>query len=124
MTTPTARDVKIFVPSKDFAMSRLFYAALGWKENWHHDSGLAEFELAGQRFYLQDYYEENWAENFMMYIVVDDAQAWHDHASGVIASGNFDGARASPPKEEGHGALVTYVWDPAGALLHFAQPLA
>ena len=38
--------------------------------------------------------------------------------------GSFGGPpRVNPPKEEDYGALVTYIWDPAGVLLHMAQPL-
>lgn len=38
-----------------------------------------------------------------------------------LASGRFPGARVSQPKRESYGAIVTYVWDPAGVLLHLAQ---
>ena len=124
MTAPPARDVKVFVPAKSFETSRRFYTALGWTENWVHDGGLAELKLAGHRLYLQNFYAKDWAENFMIYVVVDDAQAWFDHVTDVIASGDFDGARVAPPKHEDHGALVTYVWDPSGVLLHLAQPVA
>ena len=118
---PTARDVKVFVPAKDFAVSRRFYAALGWRENWHHDGGLCEFELAAHRFFLQDFCAKDWAENFMIYVTVDDADAWYEHAKRVVEQ--FEGTRVSEPKDEPHGDRVTYVWDPSGVLLHFAQPL-
>ncbi|GAB5518642.1 MAG: VOC family protein [Rhodothermales bacterium] len=100
-------------------MSLAFYQAFGWALNWRH-SGLAELELAGSRFLLQDFYAKEWAENWMLYVEVDDARAWHMHAESVIA-GAFETARMQPPKQEGYGALVTYVWDPSGVLLHFAQ---
>ncbi|MEM9530460.1 MAG: VOC family protein [Pseudomonadota bacterium] len=119
--TPTARDVAIFVPARDFALSLRFYRELGWKENWRN-GGLAQLELAGQRFLLQDYYARKWADNFMMYITVDDAEAWFHHAIKLVEGGEFDDARATPPKREPHGATVTHVWDPCGVLLHFAQP--
>ena len=121
MNYPVARDVKVFVPAKDFALSLRFYKALGWTCNWHDDSGLAEIELAGARLYLQDYYIEQWANNFMIYVVVDDARQWYEHISSALAEGAFPGARVNPPKEESYGALVTYAWDPCGVLLHFAQ---
>lgn len=118
---PTARDVKVFVPANDFATSRRFYAALGWHENWHHESGLAEIELAGRRMFLQDFYAKDWAENFMLYVNVDDADAWYEHAKAVVEA--FEGTRVAEPKDEPHGDRVTYVWDPSGVLLHFAQGL-
>jgi len=117
---PTAKDIKVFVPALNFAESLDFYTALGWTANWQ-DDGLAELELANCRFYLQNYYDKDWANNFMMHITVDDAKAWWKHASNVIADGNWKHARLKEPKEESYGALVTYVWDPSGVLLHFAQ---
>ena len=119
---PTATDIKVFVPAMNFQASLEFYTALGWTSNWQDDS-LAELELANSRFYLQNYYNKDWANNFMMHITVDDARAWWQHASQVISDGNWKYARLREPKEESYGALVTYVWDPSGVLLHFAQPL-
>ncbi|RUT67557.1 hypothetical protein D0817_25825, partial [Flavobacterium cupreum] len=39
----------------------------------------------------------------------------------LLATGRFPGARVSEPKQEQYGALVTYIWDPSGVLLHLAQ---
>ena len=120
--TPAASDVKAFVPARDFDTSLDFYRALGWTLNWRDDSGLAELELANVRFYLQDYYQKDWAENFMLYIPVTDARAWWDFAREVIDSDpRFGESRVSAPKEEPYGALVTYLWDPSGVLLHLAE---
>lgn len=116
---PSARDVRVFVPSRDLEQSLAFYEALGWRRNWR-EGGLAEIELAGIRLYLQDFYVREWAHNFMIHVTVDDAAAWHRHAESVVA--RFPGTRTAPPKEEPYGATVTYVWDPGGVLLHLAQP--
>ena len=121
MPNLTASDVRVFVPARDFALSAAFYAALGWTVNWNDDH-LAELELSGHRFFLQNYYAKDWAENFMLHIQVEDAQAWHDHAAAIVATNRFPGIRVAAPKQEPYGALVTYVWDPCGVLLHFAQP--
>jgi predicted lactoylglutathione lyase len=113
-------DVRVFMPAKDFATSKAFYAALGWKLT-EVDERLAVLELADRRLYLQDYYAKEWAENFMIHITVEDARAWHEHVSTVLEGGRFADARAQAPRQEPYGALVTYVWDPSGVLLHFAQ---
>lgn len=114
------KDMKVFVPAKDFDESLRFYTALGWRMNWRHD-GLAEVELAGRRLYLQKFYAKEWAENFMIYVDVEDAAAWHEHVAGILKSNPFGNARVAPPKEEPYGATVTYVWDPCGVPIHFAQ---
>lgn len=120
----TTNDVKVFVPAMNFEASLRFYQALGWNANFvADDNGIAELELANYRFYLQNYYNKHWADNFMMHITVEDAQAWQQHASTVIAEERYENVRVEGPKEESYGALVTYVWDPSGVLLHFAQPI-
>ena len=78
-------DVRMFVPSKDFDQSKSFYSALGWTTVWTDDDGLAILELGDHRFMLQDFYVREWAENFMMTVVVRSAQAWFDHVTGVLA---------------------------------------
>ena len=118
MPNPIATDVRVFAPAKDLDTSIGFYTALGWRLVWR-DDGLAELELAGHRFLMQNYYAKDWAENFMFHISVDDAAAWHAHAETVVAQ--YPGTRVAPPKREPYGAVVTYVWDPCGVLLHFAQ---
>ena len=122
MNSPNANDVKVFVPALDFGQSIRFYEAMGWTVNWRgDDDSLTELELANCRFYLQNYYNEGWANNFMMHITVEDAAAWYLHASSVIENGGYQSARLREPSEQPYGALVTFVWDPARVLLHFAQ---
>ena len=117
-----ASDIKPFIGSRDFDESRDFYVALGWQLNF--DAGdIAELELGGCRFYLQRYYQKQWCDNTMLHITVEDAEAWYQHVTAVLAERTFGAARVRPPKEQDYGALVTFVWDPVGVLLHFAQPL-
>ena len=121
-TKVSATDVKVFVPTLDFGKSLQFYMALGWKLNWERES-LAEIELANVRLYLQNFYEKAWAENFMIYIDIADAESWYQHVKHILEQGEFPTARAEPPKKESYGAFVTYVWDPCGVLLHLAQKI-
>ncbi|MEM7194290.1 MAG: VOC family protein [Pseudomonadota bacterium] len=113
-------DVRTFVPAKEFETSKSFYLELGWKIIWDDDH-LAVMENANQRFHLQNYYVKEWAENFMLHVSVDDADAWYKHVSKLIEEGRYSGVKVDGPKQEEYGALVTYVWDPSGVLIHFAQ---
>lgn len=115
-----ATDLRPFLPSQDFELSKQFYAALGCTLEWS-DENLALFNLAGARFYLQRYYAKDWADNCMLHISVQDAASCYTHIFEVLKSERFPGARVAPPKQEPHGAVVTYVWDPAGVLLHLAE---
>lgn len=122
MTELGASDVKPFVGAEDFEVSRDFYVAMGWTLQF--DAGdLAELELGGCRFYLQNYYQREWCHNSMLHITVDDAQGWYERTRDLLESKNYGAARVKPPQRQDYGALVTFVWDPSGVLLHFAQPL-
>src|SRR3954469_20648808 len=115
-----ASDIRPFVPARDFATSMDFYTSLGWSLKWS-DERLALLENANQRFYLQHYYVKEWAENCVLHVTVEDAQFCFEQISDLIRSGRFPNVRVSGPKKEPYGALVTYVWDPAGVLLHLAE---
>ncbi len=112
-------DFKVYMPAKDFEQSKRFYTTLGFtmSEGW---GGTADFELDGNRFRLQDYYVKDWANNFMVVMGVDDAEAWHQHARQIADSGEFDNIRIKPP-EAVDGWLVLHVVDPSGVLLVFVQ---
>jgi predicted lactoylglutathione lyase len=117
---PTASDLRVFVPAKDFVLSKSFYTALGWNLNWE-DAELAELEICDRRFLLQNFYSREWADNFMIHVSIDDAAAWHDLAESIIATGKYLDAKVSQPARQSYGALVTHLWDPSGVLLHLAQ---
>ena len=114
------KDVKTFVGAKNYQESKDFYIALGWKLNFESDN-LSEFELGGFRFYLQNYYEKSWCDNSMLHIIVEDVQSWYENIKAILDKESFGDARVSPPEKQEYGALVSFVWDPSGVLLHFAQ---
>lgn len=121
MSDFSASDLRPFVPARDFAASKRFYTALGW-ETRDVDTGLALVRVAdGEHFYLQDFYIQQVAENFMLHLTVTDAQAWHQRVESVLRNGAFPGAGVQPPKLQPYGAIVTFVHDPAGVLLHLCQ---
>jgi len=119
MGQPSVVDVRPFVPSLNFESSRSFYRALGWVERWS-DGGLALLSLGGCQLMLQDRYVKEWAENSMLTVEVASSDDWYDHVLDVLSAGAYADARVEEPREEGW-ARVTYVWDPTGVLLHFAQ---
>lgn len=57
----------------------------------------------------------------MLQFMVDSAQDWYDHFVSVRLSEQFPGTKVAPPELQPWGLLITYVWDPAGVLLHFAE---
>ena len=116
-----ASDIRAFVPAKDFALSKRFYAALGW-ETRDVGPGLALVRLDdGQHFYIQDYYVKDVAENSMLHVTVEDAQAWHAHVASMLRGGDFPGARVQEPSRQPYSASVVFLHDPTGVLLHLCE---
>ncbi len=113
-------DLRPFIPALDVARSVRFYRALGW-DVADVGSGLHLVTASDQHFYVQDFPDRRVAENTMLHITVEDAAAWHEHVAAVIRADPGLGARVQAPQRQDYGALVTFVHDPAGVLLHLCQ---
>jgi len=79
-------EIKAFVPSEDFELSKQFYQALGFNMA-SEGGGVAYFHFGPVSFLLQDSNAAGLAEHFKMHLLVEDVEAWlaHIRASGVIA---------------------------------------
>ncbi len=108
-----------FMPAKDFELSKRFYEALGFEKAL--DSEVAIFNAGSGGFILQRYYQKDWAENFMMQLMVDDLDAWWVHISGLDLPGAFGVQPPKPPMMQPWGLRIAYVYDPSGVLWHVAQ---
>ena len=120
MNTGAVIDLKTFVPSKDHAKSTEFYKDLGFTLNW--DAGhLKEFQVGAFRFLLQDFYVEDWANNFMMHLHVENVETWWTHIQDTQLAERYAGVRASPPAMQDYGMRMLFLVDPAGVLWHIAE---
>jgi uncharacterized glyoxalase superfamily protein PhnB len=109
-----------FVPAEDFELSRRFYRDLGFHENWG-DSQACEFELEGFRFLLQNFYVKDHAGNFMMSLLVEDADKWWEYIQSIDLAKKYDLYMAKPPTLQPWGLRVLYLTDPTGVLWHIAD---
>ncbi len=117
---PTGNEImRPFVPAKNFDLSKGFYEALGFQKLL--DGEVAIFEIGGTSFLLQRYYKQEWAENFMMQLMVDDVDAWWNHIQSLDLPGRFGVPTPTPPKLQPWGLRISYVTDPSGVLWHIAQ---
>lgn len=108
-----------FLPAKDFDRSKKFYEALGFEKVL--DSEVAIFNVGSGGFILQRYFQKEWAENFMMQIMVDDLDAWWAHIQSLDLPGRFGVTAPKPPAMQPWGLRIAYVVDPSGVLWHVAQ---
>jgi uncharacterized glyoxalase superfamily protein PhnB len=113
-------DLKAFLPARDLAVSKQFYLDLGFREVW--DSGDAcELEIEGRRFILTDVYVKEHAENCMMSLNVEDADAWWAHITDLGLHARYELGMARPPALQPWGLRVLYLSDPSGVLWHIAD---
>jgi len=109
-----------FVPAKDFALSRQFYIDLGFTLELDAVE-VAIFGIGRTSFLLQNYYNKDWAENFMMQLMVDDLDTWWTHASALDLPTRYPVKPPQAPAMQPWGLRVMYLFDPSGVLWHVAQ---
>ncbi len=120
MTIPSGTETfRPFLPSQDFDRSKAFYEALGFTKLL--DAQVAIFALGASAFILQRYYQKEWAENFMMQMMVDDLDAWWAHVEALDLARAFGVQAPRPPAMQPWGLRVAYLFDPCGVLWHVAQ---
>ncbi len=120
MATRKVLDLKAFVPARDFELSKSFYLDLGFQMNWG-DEQVCEFEISGYRFLLQNFYVKEHAGNFMMSLMVENADDWWDHIKNSGLQNKYDLYMAKPPELQPWGLRVLYLTDPTGVLWHIAD---
>jgi catechol 2,3-dioxygenase-like lactoylglutathione lyase family enzyme len=115
----TVRSLRAFVPAKDFELSKRFYADLGFEV---HDIGpaLASVSAGAHSFFLQDSYVPHWADNCMLYLLVDDLGTWWDRIQAADLPGRYGVRPPRAPTREPWGHDVVHVVDPSGVLWHIA----
>ncbi len=114
------RGLKPFIPSgSDFAAAKAFFQDLGFTLRWER-AGLAEFAFEDVAFLLQDFHNREMQENLMLFVPVEDLDAWwrrHVQESKVLE--RYAGVRAKEPTRYPWGQREVQVIDPAGVCWHF-----
>jgi len=113
--------VRPFVPTKDFDLSKRFYEAMGFEKVF--DGEVAIFNAGSGGFILQRHFQQEWAENFMLQLMVDDLDAWWQHIDSLNLPAHFGVPSPKAPAMQPWGLRVAYVVDPCGVLWHIAQRL-
>ncbi len=109
-----------FLPARDFARSKAFYEALGFTVELDSDD-VAIYRIGATSFLLQRHYQQEWAENVMMQLLVDDLDAWWPWIESLDLPTRFGVPAPTPPAMQPWGLRIAYVVDPSGVLWHVAQ---
>lgn len=101
-------------------MSKRFYEALGFAKELDA-ADVAIYRMGASSFLLQKHFQEQWAENFMMQLMVDDLDAWWSRIRSLELPAKFGVPEPKPPVPQPWGLRVAYLVDPSGVLWHVAQ---
>ena len=112
-------EIKAFVPSKDFKLSKQFYQDLGF-ELVSVSNGIAYFKSSSSSFLLQDFYEEKHATNFMMHLLVDDIVKLHSSLKSTTIEKKYK-TKITDIKMQPWNMYEFCVVDPSGVLWRIAQ---
>ena len=112
-------ELKAFVPAKDFELSKNFYSDLGFIMA-SEGGEIAYFYTGNSSFLLQDFYQKNLAENFVMHLLVEDINAWYTHLKESEVVEKYE-IEISNIIEQPWRMLDFVITDPSGVQWRIAQ---
>ena len=114
-----AKSIRPFIGAKDFELSRSFYRDLGFHES-ELDHSMSYFKSEGLGFYLQNAFVEDWINNSMIFMEVDDVSRFWNELVALKLNAKYDNVRLTPIREHIWGREC-YLHDPSGILWHFGE---
>lgn len=115
-----SKSIRAFIGAKDFEVSRNFYKDLGFEESVISNdmSYFKIFETLG--FYLQKAYVKDWVDNTMLFVEVEDVEAYYAELQNLDLSKKYEKVRLVPIRHEDWGSEC-FLHDPSGILWHFGE---
>lgn len=112
-----AKKIRPFIPSIDFETSISFYKDLGFEITYEEDK-LIVLTSGDISFFLQNYYQKEWANNTMIQLFVDDLDAFYDVAHKL--EDKYKGVKTKPIFTAHYGKTFHLI-GPAGELWHMME---
>jgi hypothetical protein len=113
-----ATSIRPFIGAKNFELSRRFYRDLEFHESVLQ--GMSYFSTKGLGFYLQDAYVQDWIDNTMVFMEVDDVDLYWNELLALDLPAKYEGVKLTPIKHYDWGKEC-FLHDPSGILWHFGQ---
>ena len=114
-----ALSIRPFIGAKNFDVSRNFYLDLGFEESII-PYNMSLFQTKNIGFYLQDAYVKDWIDNTMLFLEVDDVEAYYNELLALDLSSKYEGVRLTPIRTDYWGREC-FLHDPSGVLWHIGQ---
>jgi hypothetical protein len=116
---PKTISIRPFIGAKDFALSRNFYKDLGFEERILSPD-MSLFKIGELGFYLQDAYVQDWIDNSMIFLEVEDVDRHWKKLLALDLPAKYPGVRLTPIRDYDWGREC-FLHDPSGILWHFGQ---
>jgi catechol 2,3-dioxygenase-like lactoylglutathione lyase family enzyme len=114
-----AISIRPFIGAKNFEQSRNFYRDLGFKESILFNN-MSYFKTDRVGFYLQDAYVQDWVDNSMIFLEVEDVDRYWKDLLALNLTSKYAGVKLIPIREYDWGREC-YMHDPSGILWHIGE---
>ncbi|MDQ8732892.1 hypothetical protein [Paenibacillus sp. LHD-38] len=109
-----------FIPSgKDYKLAQSFFEDLGF-EKVYSDDGLSIFRIGEQEFFLQNFHNQEFQDNYMVELVVEDLDGWWSLIQTVALEKNYP-IKAKEPTMYPWGKREINLIDPSGVCWHISE---
>ncbi len=114
-----ALSIRPFIGAKDFEVSRSFYRDLGFEESVLSPN-MSVFKTHGLAFYLQDAYVQDWIDNTMVFMEVEDVTQYWNELVALDLPAKYKNVKLVPIRKDYWGSEC-FLHDPSGILWHFGE---
>ena len=115
-----SKSVRTFIGAKDFEMSRSFYKDFGFQESII-SKNMSYFNIFGSLgFYLQDAYVEDWVNNSMIFLEVNNVEQYYYELQTLGLHNKYTNVKLVPVRNDDWGKEC-FLHDPSGILWHFGE---
>jgi catechol 2,3-dioxygenase-like lactoylglutathione lyase family enzyme len=111
--------IRPFIGARNFEQSKDFYRDLGFTEIVLTPK-LVLFQNSKVAFYLQDAFVQDWVDNTMLFLEVDNLDQVYSDLLALNLSAKFPTVRLLPIRVENWGREC-FLHDPSGILWHYGE---
>ncbi|MDH6253611.1 catechol 2,3-dioxygenase-like lactoylglutathione lyase family enzyme [Chryseobacterium sp. H1D6B] len=113
------KSIRPFIGAENFELCRAFYRDLGFEEIVL-ETKLSLFKKQETAFYLQDAYVKDWIDNTMIFVEVDNTDAYWEELVSLKLTEKYESVKVAPVRTMDWGKEC-FVHDPSGVLWHFGE---
>jgi len=113
------KSIRSFVGAKDYEASKTFYKMIGF-EIIEISSDMCLLKIENFSFYLQDAYVKDWIENTMIFLELDNPEAYLKTLEELNLTNTFKGVKLSKMVYTDWGKEF-FLHDPSGVLWHIGN---